>query len=641
MAISIDEGFEQSKNKLKVYKTFLQSKAEIKKQRLRNKLDEKKLSLQQKSLDRAKKNQERKEKIQSSYDQLIDILQMAKGAAKPNDNYITKLLVKVAKEIKPKLFEIVSEEMLKSLNCSEESTYTNADSIYIKVSTVDLGKILLINPNDTWGKCIYEQTSYDSSASKKSTNQLLYYLIQTPTPLSQGNINGITNPVNTQYKGQSGQNLFDIQFVTVDNNGNQGQFFKITLANRALGLNRVSDFITDYFKVNSILDLRYLLTTLTDIILGCVSADLKYGDNQLDDSTRFGLIIQRILGLCQDYNVEIDVGGQAKYPEVDNTTDTLFEMESNDLEFINERVQSIKVGIREFVDCGNIALPISDTNYLSDNIGQVGDDGENFDNELNNIITNLVNDPRWVAQFPFPNELSLSLNRDFIKQLPMALIKSIFSPKILLPYVIMSKAVSNMYEEGIEGYNNFLRNNRALVEAITNRIVALFLEALLIEIKKIVIALAKSIIQDMTAEKKATIARVINNIVSLSVLVAQTINDFRECRSLVDYLLKLFQLRIPLPKQITPTPILALSDILDGASTNRAYMNHLEFLQSLGLPTEPNPNGTPMYSNMEGFSIMQGLNKEKEENGKIELFLKPIPIAGAGTGGMVATGKYY
>ena len=640
MAISIEEGFEQSKNKLKVYKTFLQSKTEIKKQRLKNKLDEKKLARQQKSLERAKKNQERKERVQSSYDQLIDILQMAKGAAKPKDNYITNLVVKVAKQIKPKISEIITDEMLKSLNCSEESTYDNL-VIYIKVSSLDLGKILLINPTDTWGKCIYEQNPYDSSLVKKSTNQLLYYLIQTPTPLSQGNINGITNPVNTQYKGQSGQNLFDIQFVTVDNNGTPGQYYKITLTNRALGLNRVSDFINDYFKVNSLLDLRYLLTTLTDIILGCVSADLKLGDNQLDDSTRFGLIIQRILGQCQDYNVEIDVGGQSKYPEVDNSTDSIFEMESNDLEFINERVQSIKVGIREFVDCNNVALPISNTNYLSDNISNVGDDGENLDTEINNIITNLVNDPRWVANFPFPDAISLSLNKDFISQLPMAIIKSIFSPKVLLPYIIMAKAIGNMYSEGIEGYNNFLRNNRALVQAIGARIMALFLEALLIEIKKIVIALAKAIVQDMTAEKKATIARVINKIVSLSVLIAQTINDFRECRSLVDYLLKLFQLRIPLPKQITPTPILALSDILDGASTNRAYMNHLEFLQSLGLPTGPNPNGTPMYSNMEGFSIIQGLNKEKEENGKTEMFIKPIPIAGYATSPIRVTGKYF
>ncbi len=55
------------------------------------------------SFDFAKKNQERKERAQSSYDQLIDILQMAKGAAKPKDNYITKLLIKVAKDIKPKI----------------------------------------------------------------------------------------------------------------------------------------------------------------------------------------------------------------------------------------------------------------------------------------------------------------------------------------------------------------------------------------------------------------------------------------------------------------------------------------------------------------------------------------------------------
>ena len=640
MAISIEEGFEQSKNKLKVYKTFVQSKAEIKKQKLKNKVDEKKLARQQKSLERAKKNQERKEKVQSSYDQLIEILQMAKGAAKPKDNYITKLLIKVAKDIKPKISEIVSEEMLKSLNCSEESTYNNVD-IYIKVSTLDLGKILLINPTDTWGKCIYERNPYDGVSNLKSTNQLLYYLIQTPNSLSQGGINGITNPVNTQYKGLSGQDLFDIQFVTVDNNGIPGQYYKVTLANRALQLNRVSDFIVDYFKTNSLLDLRFLLTTLIDIVLGSVSADLKFGDNQLDDSTKFGLIIQRILGQCQDYNTEIDVGGQAKYPEVDNSTDTIFEMESNDLSFINERVQSIKSGIREFVDCGNIALPITDTNYLSDNINQVGDNGENFENEINNIITNLVNDPRWVANFPFPDDLSLSINKDLIQQLPLAIIKSILTPKVLLPYVIMAKAVNNMFDDSIEGYNNFLRNNRALIDGITSRIVALFLEALLIEIKKIVIALAKTIVQDMTGEKKATIARVINNIVSLSVFIAQTINDFRECRSLVDTLLRLFQLRIPLPKQITPTPILALSDILDGASTNRAYMNHLEFLQSLGLPTGPNPNGTPMYSNMEGFSIMQGLNKEKEENGKTEMFIKPIPIAGYATSPIRVTGKYF
>ena len=78
-----------------------------------------------------------------------------------------------------------------------------------------------------------------------------------------------------------------------------------------------------------------------------------------------------------------------------------------------------------------MALPISDTNYLSDNISNVGDDGENLDNEINNIITNLVNDPRWVASFPFPDAISLSLNKDFISQLPMAIIKSIFSPKVL------------------------------------------------------------------------------------------------------------------------------------------------------------------------------------------------------------------
>jgi len=48
-----------------------------------------------------------------------------------------------------------------------------------------------------------------------------------------------------------------------------------------------------------------------------------------------------------------------------------------------------------------------------------------------------------------------------------------------------------------------------------------------------------------------------------------------------------------------------------------------------------------MYSNMEGFSIMQGLNKEKEENGKTEMFIKPIPIAGYATSPIRVTRKYF
>lgn len=640
MAISIDEGFEESKNKLKVYKTFLQSKAEIKKQRLRNKVDEKKLALQQKSLERAKKNQERKEKLNSSYNQLIDILQMAKGAATPKNNYILKILTDSVKKVKPQLFDIISNEILNALNCSEENTYNN-DTIYIKVSTLDLNKLLLISPNDTWGQCIYEKTTYSDTSTIKSTNQLLYYLIQTPTPLSQGNINGVNNPVGAYYKGLSGQNLFDIQFVTTDGDGNVGQFYKVTLQNRVSGPNRVSDFIKDYLKTNTLLEYKTFVTFLIEIVLGCVSADLKYGDNQLDDSTKFGLIVQRILGQCQDYNREIDVGGQAKYPEVDNSTETFFEFESNDIENVNERVQQIKVGIREFTSCDNVQLPINDSGYLTNTINQIDDNGENLDSEINNLFINLVNDPRWVAQFPFPDDLQLSLNKDFINQLPVAIIRSIFTPKTILPFVIMAKAIGNMYDDSVEGYMNFIKQNRILVQRITDKIVGLLLESLFIEIKKVVISLAKEIVKDMTGEKKATIARVINKIVSLSVLISQTVNDYKECRSLIDTLLRLFQLKIPLPKQIVPTPILALSNILDGASTNRAYMNHLEFLQSLGLPTGPNPNGTPMFSNIEGYSIMQGLNREKEENGKTEMFIQPIPVAGTATLPIRVTGKYF
>ena len=87
--------------------------------------------------------------------------------------------------------------------------------------------------------------------------------------------------------------------------------------------------------------------------------------------------------------------------------------------------------------------------------------------------------------------------------------------------------------------------------------------------------------------------------------MAQLINDYRRCKSLLDNILVILNLigQIPVPsptgsgfvplKTEIPLPLLALSSLLPGYSPERASINAIELLQGLGVPTGTLPDGSP------------------------------------------------
>jgi hypothetical protein len=77
-----------------------------------------------------------------------------------------------------------------------------------------------------------------------------------------------------------------------------------------------------------------------------------------------------------------------------------------------------------------------------------------------------------------------------------------------------------------------------------------------------------------------------------------------------------------------PKPLLPLTALLPGTSPERARLNIIEGLQSLGLPTGPMPDGSPNLTNVFVDAMVKGMDKEENENGTIDAMVLVPPITG-------------
>jgi hypothetical protein len=168
--------------------------------------------------------------------------------------------------------------------------------------------ILTLDPK-TEGKPLYEKDPILVQNYPFSMNKELYQLIQTGQPYSVDN--------GQNYIGQSGQDLFDIQYVNLNANNETGPWFKVTLSDRVNGVNKVGTFLVDYYKTVRITEPTNMMASIMESLSGVVSMSVSAGVGQVEDQSKFDLLIQRILGLCFDNRSEIDVSGIAKVPELD------------------------------------------------------------------------------------------------------------------------------------------------------------------------------------------------------------------------------------------------------------------------------------------------------------------------------------
>jgi hypothetical protein len=626
----------------------------------------------------------------NSMDQLLGFLGQTQGNGSATLRYLRTKILETAAQIEPKVSGILKDETIKALGCSIEQTYNgvSADSlsfqpiplrpqqegIYIPVNSLDFFSNLKQSPETNFGKIYYEKPEpsadpifrpYGGPEPFPMNRQLFGLMTSDNAGRSFSQING------KNYLGKSGQNLFDLQYTNTNSFGVSGDYYRVFLIDREDETgnitNNVGEFISDYYSTIKLVDSVDIGAQLVNIISGAIDINSQIGFGELTNQSRFSLIVQRILGLCFDDRREIDVSGVSKVAELDGVDDSFFELNEIDLRTIEVEISNVQNGVMEFKDCDNIKLPV-DSQVLVDELiefrnTESGDTIESQVQTLNQIINSISDNPDWSLTIPSNLNVKVSIDKNVIKQIPLAVASAVLTPKNLLPlYTLLSVVQSGAtytYNQAVTEVNtstesitpsgnqaaglnaqgsnivnngeDFLKKYKTFSIQVISKINAEFLQVLYEILKKDIVNLVSIIISDISRSKLLKKYAIILRLAQLVLIVSQLVNDYRRCKNLLDNILLLLSLvgQIGRPGRTEiPLPLLALSSVLPGFSPERATINTIEILQGLGIPTGALPDGSPNLMLLYNLATNKGNDKEQAENGKVEV----VTAAGPGFG---------
>ena len=552
-------------------------------------------------------------------------------------NFVKDSFSEALNEVKSKIPQILADQMLKELGCTQEQTYDNAvlnnsSGIYIPVESIDLFGLLKEEPKNPTTAFFYESRPIIVQSDPFPMNKELYERTQA------GNLSYQTQ-YGQSYLGKSQQALFDFEYVTQDPVGNTGNFFKISLKNKqdstlTQSQNLVGQFITDYLKTIQIVDTKTIYIQLFQFLFGHVSIQLNAGANDIKDNGYFSKIVQRILGLCFDSKEEIDVSGIAKVAPLDGIDESFFELTDIDLRQIESEISNIKLGVFEYLDCTTIKQPYN-SNEFQTTLSQlffVDDNNVAENTRILNEAIESVKDKTLGPNF----QLGLAIDEDIIDNFVTALYSAVISPKVLLPMMIMVKSLEND-QQNIQNsvlnkvYNleSFMKTFKTFNIEVISTIGAEFTKILTEIIKRDLRKLLRSIIRNLRKETQKKRLLQTKSLLSLGILVTQIIPNFRKCKSVVDSIVDLIQLSLRGTRYDTPATALFFAKFRSGFSDTRAMLSVIKELQKKGIPTGPMPDGSPNLWVLSILAQITGVEAERTENGRnqgILPALKVLPI---------------
>ena len=642
MALDIQESYGKAKEQI----TSAQSYKDLKDQynslqkEYGNSFEESRDELNEQFNTLKEKSQAYQKELKNQFDQLLDIKKVLGGKNSNTIKYIKRILIKSLTKIEPKIANIINNEVLSLLGCDQQQAYAGGGSggqvMYIKVKSIDLAGLLIKDPVEKKNKPLYEKQQLSASQLYPyPMNKQLYNRIQSDDPYT-------TDTGGSMYLGRSGKPLFDIQYTEFNPLTNKnGEFYKVTLQDRiTLGrLNNVNEFIQDYYKTIKIVDFTSMLSWILECSLGAISIKGGIGLKKVEDVSKGMAVLQRILGICFDNRKTINVSGISKLSETDDTDNSFFELSPIDLRRIQDRVDNIRNGVAKFVTCNNVALPIN-VDGIFDDLDEITfiEDPDKEAAAADAILKKVVNDPDWNG-FTIDGGLELELDLGFIKNMIKGIAFSLLSPKVLLPLAIMLKALGRAILDAVDSFYDFMRRFSEFFKNVVSKIAAIFIQTLFNDIKKDVRNLIQSIILDLAKEKSAKQVQLILKLVQLLITVGQFIRDWRECRSVVDELLWLLRIatsgwgtnRNPITssKNSLPLPLVFAAQLLDGYSQTRTFINTIQQLQKIGVPTGPMPDGTPNLTVLSMYSSIKAYSDEMS-NTKVQVAVPPLTMTPAG-----------
>ena len=634
--------------------------------------------------------------VPTSYDELIGLINKSQGNGNSTSKQLRKILLQTAIEMEPYINQVVKEQALKLLGCSQEQTYKGInqlqinsvpslstlpvqEGVYVKISDIDFNKTLAIKPNSLIGKATYD------AKSLKPLNFYKNYKGKNPFPMNYELWSRTQSPTRT-YKdefevfyngGGTKQRIFDISYVTQDSLGNQGDFFRVFLVNRAgapsgntinklaYSAQTVSKSLSDYYQSIKIFQSKQFAGTLLNLLVGTLSSGLSI--TQIENQTKLALIINRILGKCEAGPSEIDVSGVAKVSEVDVDDNAFFEFDQIDLKNIDTITNNFKQNVIEYQECDNVKLPIDNNSLLNQLSNLDGIEDLSIEEqvaEIENILDSIPNSLNQTTQsLNFENPF----NQDVLKKIPTALAYTVLNPKVLLPIftfkqvlenqvlgfanqlIVSGNTVINLINGAVQSAStinqlanpiindgvDFAKKLRQFIFGIVGAIANKFLETLFQVLKKNLLNLIRVILGDIAKTTKDVRIKKIQALLDAGEFLVTTfvaITNYRECKSLlaqIQKILKLISRQIPNTNPLSKS-LVGLADYLPGVSPERATINAIEIAQKFGLPTGALADGQPNKMIFYQLATQKGLKFEDAANGVVDIGINPITLLPVG-----------
>jgi hypothetical protein len=634
--------------------------------------------------------------VPTSYNEILKLIQKTKGSGTETSKELRKVLITTALKLEPEVNQIVAQQAIKVLGCSQQQTYEGisenelnlnginslsslpaSKGIYVKIENIDFFKALTVNPKSLIGGLYYERSNIGSLQSYRNyygtngfpMNYELWERTQQPQKTYKDEYQVFYNG------GSSKDRLFDFTFTNKDEFGNSGDFVRIFFIDRSgtavnPGTDRLAysgqtivKSLNDYYKSINIFDAKTLLANILNVLVGALSSGLSI--NQIEEQTKLSIIINRILGRCEPGESEIDVSGVAKVSELDVDDDSFFEFNQVDEKFIQETVNRVQGSYVTYEECGDVRFPVDINSVLNEanRFGQIADSltVEQQVEEIEKILDSIPN--QW-EQSGVTQTIGFSkdaFNKSLISEIPLATAASILTPKTLLPIfafyqyiqnevlgfanqqVVSGNTVINIANSNISSANTlnqqanlqtsnatqFAKKFRKFLFGVVGAVASRFIEILFQILKKELLNLIKTALKD--------IYRTTNNIYALkvrSLIIAGeflvdafvTVQNYRECKSLVSQIqkiLKLLSRSIPNRPQISKG-LIGLANYLPGTSPERSVINAIQISQEFGLPTGALADGQPNKMILYQLATQRAAKQEEAENGVVDIGVDPI-----------------
>lgn len=581
-------------------------------------------------------------------DYFLDLLQVSGGP-----EVMQKLRAKTAKLTAPiaeECKEIIFEELIQFINCNLDFVIPSNDSLVNGVPTVDTNlivlpvtsidpfKLLQTSPSSTPGKALYEKLTPQPNQLPYSTNQELFYRLQTPnTPLI--------------YKGASGNDLFSIEFdlptqsYRIKPIGLDGSFNDNTLL--ADNDRKITTFLRDYFDSIKIFEGQNFLGNLLDALFGFLDVQLKMSEEEVEVKGKFGKLIEKILGLCGDdgdgsSGAPITASGIGHLSEdgVSLEPDSPFwDFGPQELRNLQDETSLKLNGLLRFLTCEELEgkADISQLNthvlsILNENNSTV--EGVKLNNAIGEIINGMSVGDDTNMGFKLP-QLQVELDVNILKKLPNILMSLILTPKVLLGIGIALTTVGEFFQtnDSVE----LLKKLSRLMVKIVKRIFQLVIELIWDEVKKEIIKLIKKIMAEVLAEKHTKQLEIISSLIQTLLAAAELIDDLRNCRSILDTLLQYLKIP-PIPSVDIPKNLLFATAKRPGFSDVRALQNVIKNFSESGINIEPMPDGSPNVNVKMAYSLIKGVEEERSKNAVVKIATYAQNVQTSGGPGVTETG---